>query len=88
MIEAGLLVLGILAHWLKKLMEARQTTGEIPNPLDLFWAQPYKVVYSILMSVAAAYVMFDLGMLNGATAFFLGFSADSAAAAIKRRANV
>lgn len=86
MIEVTLLAVGVVAHWLKKLAERRQETGRVPNPVDAFLARPYHVVWTTLLAVAVGVALHEMGQLNPANALLLGFSADSAAAALKRRA--
>ena len=85
MIEIGLLILGVVLHWVKKLAERRQETGEVPDPIKAFWAQPYRIVWTSLLAVGAGVALYQMGELTPVTALVYGFSADSVAGMLKRR---
>lgn len=82
-----MLLVGIAAHWAKKLMERHRETGAMVSPVEAFKDQPYHVVWVTLMAVAGGYALYDMGQLTIVSALLFGFSADSAAAALKRRVN-
>lgn len=85
MIEIGLLVLGIVAHWGKKLMEIHQETGRLMTPAEYFRAQPYRVIWTTLLAVGAGIALYSMGELTPVTAIVYGFACDSVAGMLKRR---
>lgn len=84
MIEIILLILGVVAHFLKKLMEWRQTTGEI-DPRLYFLEQPYRIVWTALLAIGAGVALYSMGELTPITALATGFCADSVAGMLKQR---
>lgn len=85
MIEISMLLIGISAHWLKKLMEIHRDTGKVIGPVEAFKAQPYHVAWVSILALAGGLALYDMGQLTTVSALLFGFSADSAAAALKRK---
>lgn len=82
--EIALLVVGIAAHWIKKLIESRQS-GDKVGPIEAFKERPYHVLKVTLVALAGGIALFEMGQLNAISALLFGYFADSAPAALKRR---
>lgn len=85
MIEIPMLLIGVIGHWAKKLMQMRQETGKMIGPVEAFRAKPYHIVKVTLTALAGGFAMYDMGLMNPASAFLFGYFADSAPSALKRR---
>lgn len=85
MFEIGMVILGVILHWVKKLSEITQHTGKVANPLDFFLSRPYKIVGASVMAVAGGSALWHMGMLDPASALLLGFTCDSIAGTLQRR---
>lgn len=84
MIEFLMLVLGVAAHFAKKMVEARVEDKSFH--LVHYWTQaPYASVLSVISAVAGFVALGHYDELTVMTAFAVGYMSDSVAGALGER---
>ena len=84
--SAGIAMLGFVAHLLKKMVEAHATN----NKVDIWqwfighWAQ---TMLSAVLIAAGLFMLYELGDVNFASAFLMGYTGGSGADALGARTN-
>lgn len=73
---AGLIVLGLIAHVLGKLMELRRADSTLTMK-KYFQSHPYQSGYSLISAIAGGIVLHEYGELTVVTAIATGYMADS-----------
>lgn len=79
-----LALLGLVAHFLKKLIEAKQS-GNGVTFRQYYLANPYSTLSSVVLCLAGMAMLWGSDELTRVTAFMLGYMADSVISAIIRR---
>lgn len=89
MIEIGLsavmLLLGLIAHFLKHLMKVKKDGGVILTPRQYWVKNPYHSSLALVGAVAGFIALLSLGQLTPILALGLGYMADSVPDAIGSR---
>lgn len=81
---AVMVVFGLAAHFLAKLIELRRTDPTLTA--KRYWqARPYQVAYSVVSAAAAGFVLFRLGELTLLGALAVGYMSDSVMDKLTRR---
>lgn len=80
-----LALIGLVAHYLKKLIEARNATGQIVSPKSYYLANPYTSLSSLMLCAGGMLMLWGSEELTRVTAFGLGYMADSMISMIMRR---
>lgn len=83
----GFLSLGLLTHFLKKLVVARKDDEGI-NFKSYWIDHPYQSIISIIGGIVGFALMIEMGELSLLTSFFYGYIADSSIELIGRRKNI
>lgn len=83
-VESLMLVLGVAAHFSKKMVEARAEDKSLH--LVHYWTDaPYASSLSLISAVAGFFALQHYGELTVMTAFACGYMADSVAGALGER---
>lgn len=72
-----LATLGLIAHFLKKLVEVKNSTGRLVRPSDYWLANPYTSLSSIVLCAAGLLMLWGTDELTRMSAFTFGYMADS-----------
>jgi len=80
-----LALFGLVAHYLKKLIEEKNATGEIISIKKYYLSNPYTSLSSIVLCVAGIAMLWGSDELTRITAFTLGYMSDSAIGMIMQR---
>lgn len=74
----GLLFAGLAAHFLKKVIELRNSEHAIT--LGAYWREyPYRTVLAVVGALAGFMLLYGTAEMTRATAFGIGYLADSIA---------
>lgn len=79
-----LALIGLAAHFLKKLREAKMAGTQI-SIRQYYLANPYSSLLSIVFCIGGLVMLWDSVELTKVTAFTLGYMSDSVVAAVMQR---
>lgn len=82
---AVLILLGIIAHFVKRLYDLEQT-GTILSPISFVRMHPYAFVSTILSAYLLGAFWYFIGQLNEVTAILTGVACNSAFDTLRARA--
>lgn len=80
----GLVILGTLAHVLKRVIEERETDKQF-GLREYFGLYPYRTALMVLTAIGTSVGLFYAGELTPVTAFATGYMAQSVGAAAGNR---
>lgn len=78
-------VIGLAAHFAKKLWDIKKATGQTISIKEYWLGNPYQSAFSVLMCMAGLLMLWGSAELTRTTAFMIGYVADSVSSAIKQR---
>jgi len=84
LIIIGLAILGLLSHFIKKVIEAKQA-GDPITIKEYYISNPYKSIYSILICAGGIMMLWGSDELTRVTAFTFGYMSDSVVAMMNRK---
>ena len=80
-----MLVLGTVSHFLKDLIRIKNESGKV-IPFKDYWLKfPYQNTLYAITAISCLVIVYTMGMLNPATAYFIGISANSFADSLGKR---
>ena len=85
LIIVALAICGLLSHFLKKLWDIKQQTGQVISPKVYFIRNPYQSVFSVVMCISGVLMLWGSPELTKVTAFTFGYMSDSVASMIRQR---
>lgn len=80
-----MLVLGLVAHFLKDFARIRKETGRNPSIMRYWRDNPHQSLLSVVSAVAGFIVLLETKELTSVTAFMLGYMANSVADILGKR---
>lgn len=85
-LSAVMLILGTAAHFLKKVVEARQIDRTVT--MRGYWTMfPYASTLSLVGAMAGFFALYQIGELSMINAFGVGYIADSVVNTLGKRGN-
>lgn len=82
--EILMTVLGVLTHFLKKLLNLKKSGNEV-SPLEYWKLYPYQTTMSLVGAVVGYFFLVEAGQLSIATAYAIGYMSDSVSDVVGER---
>ena len=77
-------LLGFAAHLIKKIIQYRMADPNF-SLVSYIKVYPYHLTYNTVLTMGMTLVFYQIGQLNGVTAFFSGFASNSVVSIIRAR---
>jgi len=83
-----MLLYGLATHFLKALSQIKTGTGQFISPRVYYLSNPYQTILSVVGAVAGFSLLYGTDELTKASAFMMGYMADSAVDVIGQRSKL
>lgn len=81
----GMVLMGLLTHFLKDLIRLKMETGRTMSPLEYFVEYPYQTMLCIVGACSGFIISWEAGELTLLSAYMIGYMSSSISDVIGKR---